>query len=331
MTDTNSDIPNIDINTENENKKETKKVSFKARAFQFTLNEPEKYDTLKSIISGLKSCDYYISCLEEAPTTGHKHIHMYVHFTNMYKINQKILNLNIHIEICKGSPKQNIDYVEKHGNILDEYGTRPKQGMKTVGDLKNIKNPDELNFNEFNTWKKVHEEQNENDEFFKMLEEIENDKLRGPKIIYIYGPSGNGKTYSAYKTALKEYSKNDIGKISINNNFCKITNDTAKCFVIEEFRPSQMHASDFLQLIDKYGYNCNVKGGFKFLRPECIIICSIISPYNIYNNEINKQFIRRITTLYKMKENHEMEEIKINLNEEHEYYDEWNIRDEDVM
>lgn len=32
-----------------------------------------------------------------------------------------------------------------------------------------------------------------------------------------------------------------------------------------------------------------------------------------------------------MKENHEMEEIKINLNEEHEYYDEWNIRDEDVM
>ena len=40
-----------------------------------------------------------------------------------------------------------------------------------------------------------------------MLEEIENDSLKGPKIIYITGASGKGKTYTAYKMALKNFKK----------------------------------------------------------------------------------------------------------------------------
>lgn len=64
---------------------------------------------------------------------------------------------------------------------------------------------------------------------------------------------------------------------------------------IEEFRPSQIKASDFLQLTDKYGFRCNTKGGFATLRPEKIIICSIIPPEQIYKEEVNKQFLRRIT------------------------------------
>ena len=104
-----------------------------------------------------------------------------------------------------------------------------------------------------------------------------------------------GQTYSAYKRALKEYPKIEIGKLTLKNDFFDVVNKSAKCYVIEEFRPSQIKASDFLQLTDKYGYRANIKGGFVSLRPEMIIICSIIPPEQIYKEEVNKQFMRRIT------------------------------------
>ena len=72
--------------------------------------------------------------------------------------------------------------------------------------------------------------------------------------------------------------------------------DDAECFVIEEFRPSQMAAASFLQLTDKYGFRANIKGGWRYLHPKKIIICSIIEPEFLYHNdEINTQFTRRIT------------------------------------
>ena len=57
----------------------TSEVSFRARAFLLTLNEVDKYPLLKSLITKLKSCDYYLAAIEQAPTTGHQHIHIYIH------------------------------------------------------------------------------------------------------------------------------------------------------------------------------------------------------------------------------------------------------------
>ena len=268
-----------------------------ARAFQFTLNEVEKYEALKNDLLSLKTCDYFLSAEEEAPTTGHKHIHIYVHFNKPYKLSKKIMNHKAHIEICKGSPKQNINYIIKDGHILDEIGERPTQGIKSVKELKEA-NIEEIDPHLYNVKCKIDDKTNEEDIFNNMLEEIEKDELKGPEIIYICGDSGKGKTYKAYKIALSKFSKEEIGKLTIENNFIQITKDKAKCYVIEEFRPSQIKAASFLQLTDKYGYTCNIKGSFKSIRPKCIIIASIIKPEDLYKNEeINKQFTRRITEI----------------------------------
>lgn len=270
-------------------------AAFRARAFQFTLNEVEKYDDLLNDLKNLKTCDYIISCKEKAPTTGHEHIHIYAHFNQTYRISKKILKHKAHIEICKGSPKENINYIEKDGNILDEIGERPRQGIKTVKELRET-NIDDIDPHLYNVKCKIDDKKNEEDQFFNMLDEIEKDDLKAPEIIYICGDSGKGKTYKAYKIALSKFEKKDIGKLTIENNFIQITNERAKCFVIEEFRPSQIKAASFLQLTDKYGYTCNIKGSFKSIRPQCIIIASIIKPEELYKNEeINKQFTRRIT------------------------------------
>lgn len=299
----------------------------KGRNFILTINEKslENYDKIVNYLKSLKGFRYIL--VTEHFGQENKHYHIYVQYNDNKKLSFNKL-LGAHLEECYGSAQKCRDYLlcedDKHkklgitANIIYEEGD-----MKTKGGIKYVKDVIGMDKSELGEVplqfkriaKEIIEEENEKQSFFKMLNEIKNNELKGPKIIYLYGESGNGKTYGAYKMAMEEYEVEDIGMIEINNNFCKITNDDAKCFIIPEFRPSQMHASDFLQLIDKYGYNCNVKGGFKFLRPECIIICSIISPYYIYNDEKNKQFLRRITKLYKIEDNHEMKEIKITFDE----------------
>lgn len=269
----------------------------RARSFQLTLNEPEYLEQLLNEFRALKSCDYLAWCLEKAPTTGHEHAHIYAHFESSYKISKRITRYGAHIEVCKGSPKQNIAYLEKNGDFHEE-GTRPKQGqILTVKELREAKRedvpPNLIRIKDYED-----EREQALDIFMEMLDEIQNDNLKAPKIIYFTGPSGKGKTYGAYKRALEMYPKQEIGKLTINNNFVNVINENAKCFVIEEFRASQMHAADFLQLTDKYGYSVNVKGRFKTIRPECIIICSIIHPTELYRDEeLNVQFTRRITEI----------------------------------
>lgn len=268
--------------------------AFYGRAFQLTINEPEKFEALRDEFLKLKTCDYMIAAKEQAPTTGHEHIHLYVHFNKPYSINKKIQSYKQHIEVCRGTPKQNIDYVKKDGQIIFEFGEQPHQGLKTVKDLKEM-TAEEVPPQYYRIKKEIDAHEKDEKNFFDMLEEIENDELKAPKIIYITGGTGKGKTYKAYKIALKNYKKEEVGKLTLKNEFFDVINEKAKCYVIEEFRPSQIKASDFLQLTDKYGYRANIKGGFCSLRPEMIIICSIIPPEKIYKEEVNQQFLRRIT------------------------------------
>ena len=270
-------------------------VAFNARMFQFTLNDVSKYDLLKAYLTSLKSLSYFISCKEFAPSTNHENIHIFTHFKNPYKISKKILDIGAHIEVCKGSVKQNIDYIRKDGNILDEIGDEPiDRRVRTVKDLEDTPY-EEVPANLKRIKQEVDREKQDKQNFFDMLQEIKEKNLKAPTIIYITGGTGKGKTYSAYQSALQKYDIFEIGKLTLNNNFIDVVNESAKCFIIEEFRPSQIRASDFLQLTDKYGYRANVKGGFVSLRFETLYICSIIPPEEIYKEEINQQFIRRIS------------------------------------
>lgn len=266
----------------------------KARAFQLTLNDISKIEELKHNIMTYKTLRYLmIGAIEKAPTTGHEHVHIYAYFTVPMKLSLKKC-CGAHVEPTKGTFKDNLQYLTKDGDLTFEWGERPHQGLKTVKELKEM-DIDDIPPQYYNIKTKLDQKKHDEDVFFQMLDEIEHDELKAPEIVYITGGTGKGKTYSAYKQALNEFDKSKIGKLTLKNEFFDVVNENAECFVIEEFRPSQIKASDFLQLTDKYGFRCNVKGGFCTLRPKKIIICSIIPPEQIYKEEINKQFLRRIT------------------------------------
>ena len=259
-----------------------------------------------------KQPTYTLVCEHDGP--DYPHIHCLYQYDKPKIINSKFL-FGAHIETHVWSPQKYVDYCkaldEKHkalgvnSTILIEEGElRKAGGSHTIGDIKkmSLADVDELPAQLHNVAKKIVEKERSKQGFINMLREIKNNDLKGPTIVYITGMSGHGKTYNAYRLAMKLYDEEEIGRISFNNNFAEVDNETARCFVVEEFRPSQLHASDFLQFTDKYGYHLNVKGGSIYIRPSCIIICSIFDVSDIYKDEINTQFRRRISCIYKADE-----------------------------
>ncbi|QIR82205.1 replication associated protein [Chicken virus mg5_2876] len=268
-------------------------VSFggKARAYQLTLNEVERYDELKDYLTGLKATDYYIACKEEAPTTGHEHIHIYVHFNNARKLSIKKC-CNAHIEVCRGTPQQNIDYILKDGNVIDEIGKRPHQGGYNIKDLKKLSNDEleELPAIYYNTVKKIQDERNK---VFTIK-----DFRKQTKIYYIFGPSGVGKTNKALDIIEehKELSET-FNIVKYENNFWLGASETEKIALYDDFRDSHLKASEFINFIDYNKHFMNIKGGSIKNNYELVIITSVQSPYTIYRNmedEPRKQWLRRM-------------------------------------
>lgn len=262
----------------------------RSRAFMITIYK----DSLVHFPKAIYECWCDDTCKDGKP-----HKHQLVYFKNQTSWNTiKKAYDSSHIEVAK-NVYDCINYISdttKRKTNFQEIGKRPVDTrFKSTSELMDVSDVAEIPWQQVNTWTKLRSKKRDLDVFREMLLEIKNDDLKAPTVIYITGGTGKGKTFGAYKRALKDYPIEKISKLTLKNDFIDVLDETADCFVIEEFRPSQIKASDFLQLTDKYGYRCNVKGGFSTIRPKMLIICSIIPPENIYKEEINKQFLRRIT------------------------------------
>lgn len=296
------------------------------KAFLLTVNAAslEFYADIKEYLTGLAGLIYYL-CAEHVGQEN-KHYHIYVQYEHSKRLSLRRL-FGCHVEKCFGSAQRNIAYVKaedaKHqelgitSEIIDEEGTpRLNGGHWSVSALREMDTPDELPGVYYNIYQKIQNKKKSDEAFFKMLTSIEEDSLRPINVIYFIGRPGSGKTYNAYKYALSHFQKDEITKVTIQNNFFEfVGSNKDKCLVVEEFRPSQLHPSSLLQFTDKYGYSCPIKGGYKYVKPECIIICSIIDPRRLYREEkeeLNEQFTRRINHLFEVNNNHSYTEIFLN-------------------
>lgn len=261
----------------------------KARAFQLTTNQVDKYDIVKKYLTGLKTMDYMIACKEVAPTTGHEHIHIYVHFRNAIKLSLKKC-AGSHVEICRGTPQQNIAYIEKDGEIIDEIGERPQQGGVRVRDLANTDDPSELDWKMYHTWREIREQPKKVklEEWHKEVE-----------VIYIQGPSGIGKSKKAAEI-MKERGVTEFEEVKHIDNFWHGIVDGTGVAVYDDFRDSHMKASEYINFIDYNVHSLNVKGGSKRNQYSLIIITSIQREHEIYANmpeEAREQWLRRTTLI----------------------------------
>lgn len=299
------------------------------KVFHLILNPKsiEYYKDILDYITGLKSFQYLRCC--EHIGQSEKHYHMFVQFNvPINKLSVKKLH-GTHIipkddkKYPYGSNKAILDYVnaedEEHKKenvtavLIDELGEYKQQGGNhTIKRLREL-DEDECPAHLYNIKKRLDNDTQSRMAFENMLKDIRDNKLKGPEVVYFIGKPGTGKTYNGYKYALAKYDISEITKVTINNNFFSFTgNSMNKCLVVEEFRQSQLHPSSLLQFTDKYGYNAPIKGGFSYVKPECIIISSIIHPNRLYSEqheELNEQFTRRITHLYEVEYDHNYKEI----------------------
>lgn len=297
-------------------------IMSKFRSYSIVINNPTQDD-----IQSFKDLNVDYLCYELEHTNNAEltpHLQGFIYKKNKIRVDtiKKALP-RAHIEKCTKPPLANIRYCQKEDNgTFFEKGLRPLSArIKT------------LNTNEILETEEITKKTLDDliarryfigiQMFQEMLNEIKEDRLQKPEIIYIYGDSGTGKTYSAWKMATQKYGIENISDISFANSFGNATNVHAECLVYDEFRPSQLDAATFLKLTDGYGMTLNIKHSMVYIRPKCVIITSIKHPNEIYKDEMNEQFKRRITQFINMNENpwkekEEVEEIHFNEGEKME-------------
>ena len=272
------------------------------RAFQLTLNEIDRWEKLKSYLMSRKMMDFAIACLEKAPTTGHEHIHCYVHFNQPTRLATSKVE-GAHIEACRGSPKQNIEYVKKGGKIIWEYGKEPHQGLPaSIKQLREMSKEerDEMPVMMYNIVNKINEAQ----EADMKIDDLEKQVC----VFWIYGESGVGKTQEAKKIVRlnKDLFGDTVNMVKYQSGFWSGVGK-AEIAIYDDFRDSDMKPSEFINFIDYNKHYMNVKGGQKLNNYKLIIITSVQNPEEIYrgmsDKEPRKQWLRRMEIIYLTKNN----------------------------
>lgn len=290
---------------------------YKATKFFITNNEPDlTHNEFMEYLKNRSSIEYIAYAEHIAPTTGHKHIHYIIKSTVSIAISKRF---KVHVERLKGSWDQALDYLQhEHVNEFGkqwfpqiiEFGKRPSDPGRPqiVKEALNLKS-DEIKELDLNTalqvlkLQKLHQDDGISIDDFK----------KSVKVYYIQGPSGSFKTTDAVELAKKHNcNRLYIGK-HVNGFWTgvKHLNNLNCCLFYDDFRDSDMKASEFINMIDYNKHWMNVKGDQVLNDFTLIIITSVQRIKDIYKNlsdEPRQQWLRRVEIIDKYEEDEEDDE-----------------------
>jgi len=116
-----------------------------------------------------------------------------------------------------------------------------------------------------------------------------------PEVMWLYGPTGTGKTRDAYTKYWPEVD-HYVWRPS-NGNWWDGYDGQTK-IILDEFR-GQMTWSDILGLLDRNEYRAPIKGGFTQIQADRFVITSPLHPDLVYKDDDRHdrkaQLLRRIT------------------------------------
>lgn len=205
-----------------------------------------------------------------------------------------------HVDKCRGSPIQCINYVTKdvtdENPLVYEEGQPPHQGRQlTANDLQ------ELTVREIVEIDPLHHRAYLNARELLINGPLTANNITNTKkmeVYYLYGPSGCGKSLMA-SYLLKEHmelTKTCCDEVKFKNDFW-LNVHGSKCAWYDEFRDSDMKPSEFISFIDYRSHTMNTKGGSTRNNYTFIVITSVQGPDDIYRNvngEPRQQWLRRI-------------------------------------
>ncbi len=286
----------------------------KARNYTFTINNytQEILNKFFPLAKSLHRHVYIVFSLEIAPITGTPHIQGYIElddnqgfsFLHNYFAIQKNGNLDkFHIEPAKAGSVKNKEYIKKDGTYY-EYGTPKINGRTDISRIKEL-----IRENPRNTKEILQEHANNNQQLrfgmgISQLFLEKRDKNNPPKVIWIYGKPGTGKTKLVYDSF---------------ESICSVSDPKwpgsryaqQDCLLFDDFRHEDISFNLFLKIIDRYPLELALKGSSVELNSPYIVITtpySIEKTFQMYNENI-QQVKRRVTREINLDEEH-VEDLK---------------------
>ena len=289
-----------------------------SRKWQLTINNPDNYgitpDTIRLILSVFSLA--YFCFAYEIGELGTKHVHIFLYSESAIRFSTlKNRFPTAHIEKCYGSCSQNRDYITKQGtwSDTDKAGTSIADSFYESGECpsdKKEKYPkmqqliDDIDSG-MTTEAIVRSSPNlalklEQIELLshRLLTEKYKKEFRSVEVIYLYGDTGTGKTYSVYERHGIENICRITSYTPLNALFDSYTNQDV--LVFDEFH-SQIPLPSLLTFLDIYPVELPAR---YHTRTACYQIVYIISniPLNMqYEKEqLNdaktwQAFMRRIS------------------------------------
>lgn len=288
------------------------------RKYQLTINNPlpdYSHNQIKEILATQFPSFVYAAMVDENGVKEHTpHTHVYVCFKNGVRFGTlKKKFPTSHIEVAKGSVKQNLDYLKKAGKwaeteksestiegSFEELGERPPENKGTRGDLEAL-------------YQMIVEEELSNAEILRInndyilqidkLDKIRTmhlqDKFRGTRrldleVTYVFGVTGAGKS----RDILDTYGDENVYRITDYTHPW----DNYQCesvAVFEEFR-SSLQMQEMLNYLDIYPIQLKARYSNKYACFTRIFICTNWKLEQQYtelqerDSESWKAFLRRI-------------------------------------
>lgn len=234
---------------------------------------------------------YYCMQQEKCPNTGKLHWQGYIEFFKPMRYNaiKDILgDKAVHLEKRRGTAVQASDYCKKVEssvpNTLVEFGSMSNQGERidiyeAVDDIRHGHNT-EAHDVYLMRYPRGYMAVKEKYDLPPRRDDI--------KIVYIYGPSGTGKTRYAWQTYPEAYGMRDYGTVWLDQY------KGEKVIIVDEF-VGNTPIRDMLQLCDRYPLRLPVKGGHVSVHASTIVITSNAHPEQVYSNTTqNDAWLRRL-------------------------------------
>jgi hypothetical protein len=259
---------------------------------------PEKLVSYCERLSELDCFQYIIAQIEESPKTGRLHIQGYIEFSKNTAM-KTIKNIlpGVHLEIKKGTREQAREYCRKTETSVCsplEIGVWIPSIQGKRNDLKLIKNlikenvPIEVIINNNCT---NYQQIRMTEKLMQYSKNTPRNPNEPPEIIWIYGPTGTGKTSYVYR----EYS--DI-YTTLETSRWWDGYSQQETILIDDMRKDFCKFHVLLRLLDRYPFKVQYKGGTRHINSKYIIITSCYHPKQMYDTrEDIKQLIRRISLI----------------------------------
>lgn len=296
-------------------------------------NEDIKASLLQKEILKKKGIRYLIVC-KEFHKDGEEHHHVFISLEAPLKIGREQMRIfdiekrvtqgeggglgggfipyHPNIKSCK-SPKDAIEYVKKGGQ-WEEYGicpykvhisTRDKNKLLREKSLLQLVESGEISIFKVPQLAKA---------ISILQNELGNVERQPPEVYWFYGPTGTGKTRTAYKEAKEEYPNSYWISHESSEWFDGYTDQ--RCCILDDIRSNTWPMPRLLRILDRYPIQVPIKGGFVWWRPERIYITAPGRPEDIYKNYTTgqpfdhiEQLIRRVTKFVSFEETEPSEDV----------------------